>query len=690
MKIAFFYLLLPLTVFSQTDANVNFTASLGNADKQLFFYPNQYAKDNYTTFLWTFGDGTTSTAINPIHTYANAGTYTVSLKVNNNTPLVKTNVFTVTETGLKIKYVNDIMWPNGSAQDIHAPFTHRKKNSGVVNDFHRALDIKGELGDNIYAIADGYVVDVYTAASGAKIITMKHEMDTPMFFHGTVVSTYYSRFLHLDQQLVTVNPNLLIQKGHLIGKLGSSGTGTYYHNHFEINVGAQHRIGSSLTITADQPNANSVFFTNLIDPSVNPYLFLNNTSNDNNSLRYSLNVQNDRLIVTIKSNLLEDDFNEIAIKYNSGTTNEKELKFNLNTREGLPNSGSGTSRFDFFGEKSNTDYNTNGYNSNAEDVEIFAQNYGRDENGDIINTSGLYRIKDYYIRLEFKNYQSFNTAVGDYIVVRDIFGNKGKKEQNKLVINEINYQSATTSNFDYNKDGDEDFKDDFIEIVNYSNETINLNNYKIYDQVRFDFGMPRYTFPNINLASGKALLIFTYISTQEIANYKNNNPNLEILSVKNNASDASTLSIFDEEIKETMYLTDNNKNLIDYVSTNNFGNIGQADDTFSLVREPELTGGFVRKDDAATPGIFDDTRLSTINFKNKYKLSLYPNPAKNTLFISDDTSKSYIIYNFLGKKIKSGFIENNKVDVSKLQENIYLIRILKEDNTYFTQKIIKE
>jgi PKD repeat protein len=48
---------------------------------------------------WTFGDGGTSTAQNPSHTYTTAGTYSVSLKVTNslgNNTLTKTNYITVT------------------------------------------------------------------------------------------------------------------------------------------------------------------------------------------------------------------------------------------------------------------------------------------------------------------------------------------------------------------------------------------------------------------------------------------------------------------------------------------------------------------------------------------------------------------------------------------------------------------
>lgn len=34
---------------------------------------------NATSYLWNFGDGATSTAANPSHTYASAGAYVVSL-----------------------------------------------------------------------------------------------------------------------------------------------------------------------------------------------------------------------------------------------------------------------------------------------------------------------------------------------------------------------------------------------------------------------------------------------------------------------------------------------------------------------------------------------------------------------------------------------------------------------------------
>ncbi len=48
---------------------------------------------------WTFGDGGTSTATNPSHTYASAGTYSVALKVTDNGGLTNTKTSSVTVSG---------------------------------------------------------------------------------------------------------------------------------------------------------------------------------------------------------------------------------------------------------------------------------------------------------------------------------------------------------------------------------------------------------------------------------------------------------------------------------------------------------------------------------------------------------------------------------------------------------------
>jgi PKD repeat protein len=73
-------------------ANFTYTPNEGNAPLTVTF--NDTSIGNVTAWLWDFGDGNTSTEQNPIHTYASAGNYTVSLNASN---AYGFNVSTVTD-----------------------------------------------------------------------------------------------------------------------------------------------------------------------------------------------------------------------------------------------------------------------------------------------------------------------------------------------------------------------------------------------------------------------------------------------------------------------------------------------------------------------------------------------------------------------------------------------------------------
>lgn len=63
--------------------NAQFTASPreGNAPLTVTFH--DMSRGSPTSRLWDFGDGSTSTEANPVHTYTGAGKYTVTLTVAN-------------------------------------------------------------------------------------------------------------------------------------------------------------------------------------------------------------------------------------------------------------------------------------------------------------------------------------------------------------------------------------------------------------------------------------------------------------------------------------------------------------------------------------------------------------------------------------------------------------------------------
>ena len=59
-----------------------FTASAGStAHSEKFVSTVSDSDDTSFRYAWTFGDGTTSTAVNPTHTYSSAGTKTITLTV---------------------------------------------------------------------------------------------------------------------------------------------------------------------------------------------------------------------------------------------------------------------------------------------------------------------------------------------------------------------------------------------------------------------------------------------------------------------------------------------------------------------------------------------------------------------------------------------------------------------------------
>lgn len=66
------------TVTINNVCNINFTFSVNNATKTVTF--NNTSTGTDSSFLWRFGDNTTSGVKHPVKTYANAGTYTVCLK----------------------------------------------------------------------------------------------------------------------------------------------------------------------------------------------------------------------------------------------------------------------------------------------------------------------------------------------------------------------------------------------------------------------------------------------------------------------------------------------------------------------------------------------------------------------------------------------------------------------------------
>lgn len=71
-------------------------------------------------------------------------------------------------------------------------------------------------------------------------------------------------------------------------------------------------------------------------------------------------------------------------------------------------------------------------------------------------------------------------------------------------------------------------------------------------------------------------------------------------------------------------------------------------------------------------------------------LQVYPNPFKDEFYINSANAKNYEIYDFSGKLINKGKVEYGKVASPKMQSGYYIIKIMMEDGSAVTKKLIKQ
>ena len=92
------YTLKNVSITDALKADFSATNNMGSAPIAVKFTDTSVGSGNNSSFLWNFGDGTTSTERNPSHTYNRTGTYTVALTV--------TNPCGATDSILKASYVS--------------------------------------------------------------------------------------------------------------------------------------------------------------------------------------------------------------------------------------------------------------------------------------------------------------------------------------------------------------------------------------------------------------------------------------------------------------------------------------------------------------------------------------------------------------------------------------------------------
>lgn len=115
--------------------------------------------------------------------------------------------------------ITPTFWPTESTR-VTSHFGSRKDPFTGKVKYHGGLDVGGEIGDPIYAAADGVVADTGTSPSRGQYIILSH------------ASGLYSHYMHLNA--ISTKTGATVKQGELIGELGNTGRSTGPHLHFEI------------------------------------------------------------------------------------------------------------------------------------------------------------------------------------------------------------------------------------------------------------------------------------------------------------------------------------------------------------------------------------------------------------------------------------------------------------------------
>ncbi len=106
----------------------------------------------------------------------------------------------------------------------------------AINGFHGGIDLDAELGQSVYASADGVVLRSYTSVGDPKRKTKPYG-ERIIIDHGQGVWTSYC---HLNARIVKEQHEngtpWRVKAGELIGEAGNTGFSFGVHVHFEVFV----------------------------------------------------------------------------------------------------------------------------------------------------------------------------------------------------------------------------------------------------------------------------------------------------------------------------------------------------------------------------------------------------------------------------------------------------------------------
>jgi murein DD-endopeptidase MepM/ murein hydrolase activator NlpD len=127
------------------------------------------------------------------------------------------------QVGEQMQNATDFVWPlPGSHTHITSYFGPRIHPITKKESFHGGIDISAPNGTEIYAVATGTITFAGVKGTYGNLVIIDH---------GNGIQTYYAH-----QSKMKVTAGSIVNSGDAIGEVGSTGSSTGNHLHFEVKI----------------------------------------------------------------------------------------------------------------------------------------------------------------------------------------------------------------------------------------------------------------------------------------------------------------------------------------------------------------------------------------------------------------------------------------------------------------------
>lgn len=172
-----------------------------------------------------------------------------------------------------LPFLEGFGWPVSTPATVRSGFGPRRLGSeGGRDDFHLGVDIAGDAGDPVLAVADGVVTGlVFDAEStSGTLLVVEHVLAAPVDWAGRTHDKLYAVYAHMRS--VDVAEGDAVTAGQVLGGMGAEGDADGPHLHFEA------RLGTWCTQRWRTENPESTCGWDGYDPQINPFHLLDGSA----------------------------------------------------------------------------------------------------------------------------------------------------------------------------------------------------------------------------------------------------------------------------------------------------------------------------------------------------------------------------------------------------------------------------